>query len=79
MSLPKFTLQYDEKSGKWDLDRDSTGRTVRSFDTKDEATKAGALKRAIGGEGSVKIQLQNGRFEEERTFPGSKDPRRSKG
>lgn len=29
--------------------------------------------------GSVKIQKENGRFQEERTYPGSKDPVASKG
>jgi hypothetical protein len=29
--------------------------------------------------GSVKIQKENGRFQEERTYPGSKDPASSKG
>lgn len=80
MSLKKFTLQYDERTRKWDLDRDSTGRTVRSFDTKEQATKGGVLERAVGPDGgSVKIQKENGRFQEERTYPGNKDPRRSKG
>lgn len=56
------------------------GRTVSSFDTKEEATKGGVLKRAVGSDGgSVKIQKDNGRFQEERTYPGSKDPRRSRG
>ncbi len=78
-TLPKFTLEKNERKDTWDLRKDKTHNLVRSFDTKEDATKGGALKRAVGGEGSVKIQKENGRFQEERTYPRSKDPRRSKG
>jgi hypothetical protein len=78
-TLPKFTLEKNERKDTWDLRKDKTHNLVRSFGTKADATKGGALKRAVGGEGSVKIQKENGRFQEERTYPRSKDPRRSKG
>jgi hypothetical protein len=78
--LPKFTLDKNEKKGNWELTNDSSDRVVKSFDTKAEATKGGALKKAVGQEGgSVKIQKENGRFQEERTFPRSADPKSSKG
>lgn len=78
--LPKFTLTKDEKRDDWALKNDATDRVVRRFETKGEATKGGVLERAVGSEGgSVKIQKENGRFQEERTYPGSKDPRSSKG
>ena len=78
--LPKFTLEYNEKSKDWNLSNDKTNRTIRSFDTKDSATAGGVLEKAIGKDGgSVKIQKMNGRFQEERTYPGSKDPKGSKG
>ena len=78
--LPKYTLEYDEKKEKWALEKDSTGKAIKMFDTKDDATKRGALRKVLGEEGgSVKIQKQNGRFQEERTFPKSADPRSSKG
>jgi hypothetical protein len=48
--------------------------------TKEDATKRGALKRAVGESGrSVKIHKENGRFQEERTYPRNRDPRKSKG
>jgi hypothetical protein len=78
-NLPKFTLNYNEKKETWDLENDKTDRTIKRFETKEEATEKGVLKEAIGGIGSVKIQKMNGRFEEERTYPKSADPRRSKG
>ena len=79
-NLPKYTLEYDEGRGRWSLENDRTDREVKSFATKEDALKGGALRKAVGAEGgSVKIQKQNGRFQEERTYPRSRDPRRSKG
>ena len=78
--LPKFTLEYNEKKDNWALENDKTNRVVRTFGTKEHATKGGVLERAVGNDGgSVKIQKMNGRFEEERTYPGSRDPKSSKG
>jgi hypothetical protein len=77
--LPKFTLEKNEKKDTWDLRNDKTDRLVKAFDTKADATKGGVLERAVGGNGSVKIQKENGRFQEERTYPGSKDPKKSPG
>ena len=78
-NLPKFTLTKNQQKDRWDLEQDKTGKVVKSWDTKAEATKGGVLERAIGGEGSVKIQKENGRIQEERTFPRSEDPRKSPG
>jgi hypothetical protein len=48
---------------------------VKRFDTKGGAIEGGVLKRAVGPDGgSVKIQKANGRFQEERTYPRSRDP-----
>jgi len=78
--LPKYTLTHDDKKNNWALEQDQTGKVVRRFDTKAEATEGGVLKRAVGAAGgSVKIQKENGRFQEERTFPRSADPKKSKG
>lgn len=78
--LPKFTLDKNEKKDNWELKNDSSNKVVKSFSTKAEATSGGALKKAVGGEGgSVKIQKENGRFQEERTFPRKADPKQSEG
>ena len=78
--LPKFTLEFDEKKDKWALENDKTNKTVKTFETKADATKGGVLEKAVGkGGGSVKIQKLDGKFQEERTYPGSKDPKSSKG
>ena len=78
-NLPKYTLTKNEQKDRWDLEHDKTGKVVKSWGTKAEATAGGVLEKAIGGEGSVKIQKENGRYQEERTFPRSEDPRKSKG
>lgn len=78
--LRKFTLEKNERTDRWDLRSDQTDRTVKSFETKADATKGGSLEKAVGeAGGSVKIQKENGRFQEERTYPASRDPRESKG
>lgn len=77
--LPKFTLEHNDKKDRWDLIKDGSRTLVKAFDTKADATAGGALSKAIGGEGSVKIQKENGRFQEERTFPRSADPKKSPG
>ncbi len=80
MTLPKYTLVHDEKKDDWALKNDNTNRTVVRWDKKEDATAGGELKGAVGNAGgSVKIQKLNGQFQEERTYPRSKDPRKSKG
>lgn len=79
-NLRKFTLDYNEEKKGWDLTNDKTNRVIKRYDTKEEATERGVLKEALGKEGgSVKIQKENGRYQEERTYPRSADPRSSKG
>lgn len=79
-NLPGYTLSKDHSKDEWRLTNDATNRVVRRFETKDEATTGGVLADAIGGAGgSVRIQKENGVYQEERTFPRSRDPRRSKG
>ena len=78
--LLKYTLGYDEKKEKWVLENDKTDRIIKTFNTKEQAIAGGVLKRALGGDGgSVKIKKLDSKFQEERTFPRSKDPRKSKG
>lgn len=77
--LPKFTLSHNDEKGGWDLKKDKTEKTIKHFDTKEDATAGGVLKKAIGGEGSVKIKKEDGTYQEERTFPHSADPKESEG
>lgn len=77
--LPKFTLDYNKKKDRWNLTNDKTDKVVKTFETKGDATAGGVLKKAIGGEGSVKIKKMDNKIQEERTFPRSEDPKQSKG
>ncbi len=78
-NLPRFTLSFNVNKERWVL-KNKTGQVVKSFDTKDDATKRGVLKRAVGNNGgSVRIEKVRGGFQEERTFPPSADPHRSPG
>jgi hypothetical protein len=79
-NLQRYTLKHNKDKDNWVLKNDTTQRTVRAFETKEDATKRGVLKKAVGNEGgSIRIQKEKGGFQEERTFPRSRDPRKSKG
>ena len=43
--LPKFTLGYHEKKDKWVLEQDKTNTTVKTFETKADATAAACFRR----------------------------------
>jgi hypothetical protein len=77
--LRRFTLSQND-SGRWNLKADKSKRVVHTFITKQNATKRDVLKKLLGKEGgSVKIQKENGRIQEERTYSRKKDPKSSKG
>ncbi|WP_155263067.1 DUF2188 domain-containing protein [Sphingomonas segetis] len=78
--LPRFDLTKDEKRDQWVLKEHGADRAKARFDTKSEATAGGVLGKAVGpGGGSVRIHKEDGKIQEERTFPGSKDPKSSPG
>ena len=80
MKLRKLTLTHNPKKSTWDLKVDKSNQVLHRFRTKENATKGGAMKRVLGKKGgSVKIEKISGGYQEERTYPGSKDPRESKG
>lgn len=77
--LPKFTVTK-RKDNSWALSSDDDGRVRKTASTKAELTKGGVLKKALGPEGgSVRIKKADGKYQEERTFPKSKDPSKSPG
>lgn len=78
--LPKLTLAPSKKNTGWDLTNDKTNKVVKKFPLKERAIKGGILAKALGKDGgSVKIKKMDGKFQEERTFPGDRDPKNSKG
>jgi hypothetical protein len=57
-----------------------TDRVIKRFETKEEATTRGVLKRAVGEDGgSVRIEKKHGGYQEGRTFPRKRDPKKSPG
>lgn len=62
----------------WRLRKEGARRAAQVFDDKHEAVDgSAAFMRSHGG--SLKIHLASGLIQEERTYPRSADPRRSKG
>lgn len=77
-NLVKYTLTRE--NGNWILVDEESNRVAKTFRTKVEAMKGGTLKRAVGREGgTVRIRKATGQIQEERTYPGNRDPRQSKG
>lgn len=79
MSLDKYHLNYDSDKGDWYLKKQGADRATKRFDTKEEATKGGVLEKITNSNSSVRIHKMDGTIQEERTYPGSKDPKGSKG
>jgi hypothetical protein len=78
--LRKFTLTHDSQKDDWKLENNATGNVLRRFETKADATKGGVLEKALGSQGgSVRIEKEHGGYQEERTYPRSRDPRTSPG
>ena len=78
MAIDKYTLHRDTKSDKWRLEKEGSARAKRIFDTKQDALKN--LRDAVGPNGgSVRIRKVDNTIQEERTYPRSSDPRRTKG
>ncbi len=79
-NLPRYHLTRDQAKGDWKLQKEGAERATRRFETKSEATAGGVLESAVGeAGGSVRIHLENGRIQEERTYPRSRDPKESPG
>lgn len=63
---------------QWKLRRENRQRASLTFDTK-QAGISGSAEYMRKHGGSLKIHLETGKIEEERTYPRSADPRESKG
>jgi Uncharacterized protein conserved in bacteria (DUF2188) len=76
--LARYSVTYNSADGRWELKHEVTKEVVKKFKTKADAIKGGVLEKAVK-EGSVRIRKRDGRIQEERTYPRSRDPRGSKG
>ncbi len=78
MTLKNYHLVPDG-SGKWKLEQEHAERASKVFDNKEEAVKQSVAFAKAQGDVSLKIHGQDGKIQEERTYPRSADPRRSPG
>ncbi|GAB3326751.1 DUF2188 domain-containing protein [Haliea atlantica] len=63
---------------KWKLTKEGAKRASKVADTKKEIiSETSEYMKKVGG--SVKIHKEDGKIQEERTYPRSKDPRRTPG
>ena len=76
MALDKFHLT--KKGDEWRLEKAGTNRARVKAPTKAEAMQQ-MQEYMQSHEGSVRIHKQDGQFQEERTYPRSKDPKETKG
>lgn len=76
MALDKYHLT--KKGSDWRLEKAGSNRAVVK-----ESTKAAAIEKArqyVGQKsGSMRIHKVDGTIQEERTYPRSRDPRKTKG
>ena len=65
----KFTLRFDQTKNQWALKHDATDKTIKIFKSKEDSTRAGVLRKALGKlGGTVIIRTKSGTLDEERNF-----------
>ncbi|WKW43987.1 DUF2188 domain-containing protein [Kosakonia cowanii] len=63
---------------KWKFQKEGNDRATKTADTKAEIIDK--MRDYMGDKkGSVKIHTEDGKFQEERTYPRKDDPKKSKG
>lgn len=67
-----------KKGEEWKFGKQGSNRAIASTDTKAEAIKE-MRDYMQDHAGSVKIHKESGRIQEERTYPGANDPKKSPG
>ena len=66
----KYTLRFDQIKNHWALKHDATDKTIKIFKSKEDSTRAGVLRKALGKlGGTVIIRTKTGTLDEERNFP----------
>lgn len=65
----------------WSLKKEGASRPTKTFETNKEIAvkKSAQILKNTSESASLKIHKENGRIQEERTYPGSADPKISKG
>lgn len=79
-NLKKYEVGYDRKSENWKLREQGSAKVIAESGTKADLVIGGKLAQLLRGEGgSVRIKKMDNKIQEERTYPRSKDPSKSKG
>ena len=79
-TLRTLTLGYNEDRKRWDLTDDASNRVVRSFATKQGATREGALSRECSARSLRRFESRRSTagFRRSERIPRSRDPKRYK-
>ncbi len=67
-----------KEDGQWKFQQQGAGRAIKVFPTKGEGVDFSTNYMGEHG-GSLKIKKENGRIQEERTYPRKADPRETPG
>ena len=79
-NLKKYEVGYDRKSENWKFKEQGSGKVIAESGIKADLVTGGKLAQLLRGEGgSVRIKKMDNKIQEERTYPRSKDPKKSKG
>lgn len=66
------------QSGEWKLKKEGSDRAIKTFASKQEAMDY-STEYMREHEGSLKFHKEDGKIQEERTYPRSADPNQTKG
>jgi hypothetical protein len=70
----KFTVKFEQSRAQWILKHDDTEKIIKTFKGKEEAGRAGVLRKVLGRKGgTVVLRTKTGAFDEERNFPELQD------
>ncbi|WP_108468974.1 DUF2188 domain-containing protein [Polynucleobacter difficilis] len=79
-NLKKYEVGYDRKAENWKLKEQGSSKVIAESGIKAGLVTGGKLAQLLRGEGgSVRIKKMDNKIQEERTYPRSKDPQKSKG
>ena len=79
MAKKRVHITYDKKQKNWKAEAEGAKRAQARSDTKAELIQKTAQAARRHGDTSVVIHKKDGKIQEERTYPRSKDPHPPKG
>lgn len=74
--MDNYDLKKDDD--KWKLQKQGSERAHKTFETKAEGLEYSKEFMKKHG-GSIKVRKEDGKIQEERTYPRSKDPKKTPG